>query len=340
MTVEEALEVQRRELAKGGISTTVYRLLNCLLLLLVMSCSKSNEPSPQPQIRFFGVRPAVAPNGKTIVFGSLHSGNSDLYLMDLETSHITKISNTLEREAWPYYAPDGETVIYAVENSDRPGSKICSMNVKTSQARVLTSGDSYDCMPSYSSDGRRIVFARAHQYRPYSMGGYTWDEWDVCVMDPDGSNVQRITTEQFRSISPPYFSNDGSKVLFAGGSTDHAIHIVDLDRNNKLETVLSGSYDTDPVFTPDGRGIFFVSRRVSRKDIFDYELWRMNTSDESLLQLTRIQCYSTSPVFIDADRVLFLSDCARKDRYALQELNLKTGNRRTLLNDVYEDVQE
>ena len=45
------------------------------------------------------------------------------------------------------------------------------------------------------ADGTEIVFARAYRHRPYSMGGWTWDDWDVCVVQSNGTKVRRVTLQ-------------------------------------------------------------------------------------------------------------------------------------------------
>src|SRR5438067_1010664 len=51
-----------------------------------------------------------------------------------------------------------------------------------------------DTAPSLSRDGHRIVFARAARRRPYSMGGTTWDDWDVYTIGVDTARRPRRVT--------------------------------------------------------------------------------------------------------------------------------------------------
>jgi hypothetical protein len=49
------------------------------------------------------------------------------------------------------------------------------------------------------------------------MGGWTWDDWDVYVMQANGSDVRRVTVQKSRTINGARFVNHGRAVLFSGG---------------------------------------------------------------------------------------------------------------------------
>jgi Tol biopolymer transport system component len=107
----------------------------------------------------------------------------------------------------------GDSVIYAA-TKDRPESHLHKISVVGTGGKQLTrDAGTFDRHPTYSRDGAKVAFARAHRHRPYSMGGWTWDDWDIYVMDADGGNVGRLSTNKYYGIGGGEFSPDGKKIF-------------------------------------------------------------------------------------------------------------------------------
>ena len=136
----------------------------------------------------------VSPDGKEIVFPS---PDGDLFILNLESQKVRRLTDTDSEETSPAFSPDGATVVYAAKPKTAKGSMIFSIAPDGANVKQLTDDpEASDVRPAYSRDGSRIVFARAHRHRPYSMGGWTWDDWDVYIMDADGGNLTRVTRSE------------------------------------------------------------------------------------------------------------------------------------------------
>jgi Tol biopolymer transport system component len=111
----------------------------------------------------------VNAKGTALAFSS---ADGDLYLLQLGTRSVDRLTETAAEESTPAFSLDGERVAYSAEVTD--GSKsLFEYSLTSKTTRRLTSEPGvYDLAPSYSSDGSRIVFARAHRLRAYSMGGH------------------------------------------------------------------------------------------------------------------------------------------------------------------------
>ena len=94
----------------------------------------------------------------------------------------------------------------------------------------------------------------------------TWDQ--IYVMDTDGSNLTQLTFDESHK-SWPMWSPDGTKILYVadGGPGPFGtrygldIWVMDADGSNQTNLTLERGADTDPVWTPDGTQIVFVSGR-------------------------------------------------------------------------------
>ena len=180
-----------------------------------------------------------------------------------------------------------------------------------------------------SPDGARIAYVLTHVVYPVNDQLY--------LMQVDGTN-RTLIVEKDAYIIDPYFSLDGSKILFsveygadtyetytinADGShlrllpdgsghsfspdsskilytSSQEIFIIDADGSNK--SVLSDGWE--PMFSPDGSKIIFVSDRNNA-----YGLYIMDVDGSNQTQLTehdaRIDKISFSP---DGSKILFVSE--------------------------------
>lgn len=165
-----------------------------------------------PDIGQRGITFDIAPSGDKIVFTAKGSGTRDLYLLDIQTYRVTRLSDTPAFESEPAFSPDGKWIVYSAWlNPDNPKSPthLFLLNLETKESRQLTSEKELsDSSPVFVLSGSRILFSRAHRVRRYSMGGYVWDRESLYVMHWDGTGLQALPVSRRYSVS-----SDGSDLL-------------------------------------------------------------------------------------------------------------------------------
>ena len=65
----------------------------------------------------------VAPDGRSLVFAGQQGMRCDLFLMDLESENLTRITNDLYNDLQPRFTPDGQSVVFASERSRDPETR-------------------------------------------------------------------------------------------------------------------------------------------------------------------------------------------------------------------------
>ncbi|MCK4427072.1 MAG: PD40 domain-containing protein [candidate division Zixibacteria bacterium] len=127
--------------------------------------------------------------------------------------------------------------------------------------------------------------------------------WDIWVMNSDGSNQTQLTIDQAADFAPA-FSPDGSKIVFVserGGNGD--IWVMNSDGSNPVQLTTDPADDDAPAFSPDGNKIVFESKRSG-----NYDIWLMNLDGSDKTQLTTDSADEWFPTFSpEGNKIAFTS---------------------------------
>jgi TolB protein len=269
-----------------------------------------------------GISFDVSPLGDQIVFTGAGTGIRDLYLLDSGTLQVTRIARTPEYESDPAFSPDGRSVVYSASAALPGPAHLFVRSLEGGSPVQLTPNEPfYDSMPAFSPDGSQIVFVRAHRLRPYSLGGYTWDDEDVYVMNADGTDLRRITRGKYYQLSRPQLARDGKTGVFcADRSMRFDLFRVPVSGDQPPQPLTTDGHSSDPALSRDGSQIVFVSDRAKA---YDYDLYLMDLDGSNLKRLTDNRAHNEHPVITaDGQRVLFLSGTRHRAgmRYSLWEV--------------------
>ena len=113
--------------------------------------------------------------------------------------------------------------------------------------RLTHSASDNDRFPTWSPDGRHIAFS-------------SWrdgDDYEIYVMEADGSNPRRLTTDSGFS---PTWSPDGRYIAFSSWRDGYSeIYVMDADGSNPRRLTDRSGDNYSPTWSPDGRYIAFSS---------------------------------------------------------------------------------
>jgi TolB protein len=232
------------------------------------------------------------PDGRSILYASTHLGGDacppvpsreqgyvwpiyasyDIFRANADGSNLVRLTKTTGYDAEATIAKDGRIVFTSVRDGDMD---IYSMNGDGTDVRRLTNLPGPDGGPFFSADGSKIVFRGKHPDKGPELDSYFTllkkELWkpaglDVFVMDRDGRNLQQVTKGLGGANWAPFFTPDGTKIIFAsnmkdprGGNFD--LYLINLDGSGLEQVTFSETFDGFPMFSPDGSKLVFASNR-------------------------------------------------------------------------------
>ena len=182
----------------------------------------------------------------------------------------------------------------------------------------VTHDPAHDIAPLWSPDGTRLTFITSRD-----------DNWEVYVIDTDGSNPVNLTNNPAKDYYPSW-SPDGTKIVFRSDRDENPeIYVMDADGSNPTRlTMHTKAYDSRPSWSADGTKIVFYSNRVGNSEIYG-----MDADGGNPIRLTNHDAEEWYPALSpDGRRIAFLSQ--RDGDYGLYVLDRETGNTARLTQGV------
>ena len=251
-----------------------------------------------------------------IAFSSLRDGNYELYTMQPDASHQTRLTQNPGADIDPSWSPDGTRLAFT---SDRDGNpEIYVMNADGSSVVQLTDSPGFNVDPTWSPDGKRIAFTSNR------AGNH-----DIYVMNADGTGQAPLTTDPAPDDNPAW-SPDGATIAFASArSGTSSIYVMGADGSNVRRLTSGPGDDVSPAWPPDGRRIAFASDRDG-----NYEIYVMNADGTEPTRLTRNFAADLDPAWSpDGKAIAFTS--ARDANYEIYAMaDDGSGQTRLTTNEI------
>jgi hypothetical protein len=230
----------------------------------------------------YHLAPALSPDGREVAyFSEATDFFISLWVADVESGRIKRrlvrsgFSTDFESLRFIYsvaaYSPDGRWLAITAKRKERDDIVILDARTgeETRRIRVPLNGV---MNPNWAPDGRRLVFT-----------GFAGGLSDLYIVNTDGSGFDRLTDDRYADLQPAW-SPDGNTIAFVtdrGPDTDFntlefgnyrvALYRLDARTIEPLDHMEQGR-NINPVWSPDGKALAFISDRTGVSNVFLYEL--------------------------------------------------------------------
>jgi Tol biopolymer transport system component len=189
---------------------------------------KDLKPGEEPG---YNAESVFSPDGKNIAFCSDRGGDLDIWVMNDKGKKLKQLTKRLGYEGGPWWSPDGTKIAFRAYYPETEKEK-----------------EEY------------LSLLKQHLIRPSTL--------DLYVMDADGSNVKRITSDSKENIASfaPSWTPDGKALVFSSNRSDprrrkFEVYKINLDGTGLERLTYGEQFDGFPTFSPDGKLFVWASNR-------------------------------------------------------------------------------
>jgi len=240
----------------------------------VLQISKGNYPH---------LSPSFSADGKYVTYTSYQDANPDLYIYEVATGALRKLSGYKGINSGGNFAPSGR--LLAFTGSVNGDADIYTVLPGGGSRKLFIGGSGLDVDPSFSPDGSKIAFVSGRYGNPHIfVASLNWPS----PTDPQVTGDKRLTFAGWYNATPAW-TPEGDKIAFAG--YDKEIDRFDLFMMNpdgsKLERLTLRTGDNErPWFSPNGQNLVFMSNRTNGQNVKSvHQLHVMNRDGSNQRQL-------------------------------------------------------
>jgi Tol biopolymer transport system component len=201
---------------------------------------------------------AFSPDGTQVAFASYGDPRSstgmNIYVMNTDGSEISQLLSMGYDTPHLAWSPNGKLLAFDCLLSSDFGIHVVSLDCIRIQSNCAAAttylGEGTE--PSWSPDGAKIAF-QMNMAQKHGTADY-----DLWVMDADGSNRIDLTPDEFQAWSPAW-SPDGQLIAFEYSRDPQGIYVMRPDGSGR--TFLTDG--SEPAWSSDSRNVVFVSDRDS-----------------------------------------------------------------------------
>lgn len=256
--------------------------------------------------------PSLAPDGDLFVYARKAGDRSRLFLQQVGGGKaVDLLPNSLEGDSQPAVSPDGREIAF---RSERQGGGIFVMGLMGESVRRVTG---FGFNPAWSPDGKEILCATEGVDNPVVR------RHTSLVYRVDLATGRRRLVHKGDAVQPSW-SPHGFRIAYWGisPSGQRVIWTVPAGGGTPVQVTAGDSVDWNPVWSPDGRALYFASDRSGVTN-----LWRQPVDERSGRVLGEPEPVTTSSQMSmllslsrDGRRLVYASDETRSilERVALE----------------------
>jgi Tol biopolymer transport system component len=241
--------------------------------------SEAAPAAPAPSLNFTQLTdqpgqelyPSLSPDGKALVYAARGaSGDWNIYWQRVGGRNPRNLTeNSPADDMQPAFSPDGEYIVF---RSEREQGGLFIMGATGESVRRLTD---FGFFPTWSSDGREVSFSTEGFSDPNTRRLSPSMIW---VVNVSTGERRQLTDAKTGDAAQPAWSPDGARIAYwgkhKGGQRD--IWTIPARGGDPTPVTDDAAFDWNPVWSPDGRFLYFASDRGGSMN-----LWRVPLEEQT-----------------------------------------------------------
>jgi len=215
--------------------------------------------------------PALSPDGNTLAYASNSSGQYKLYYRQIAGGRINSLTEDFPgNHRWPRYSPNGTEIAFFNED----GIYIMPSFGGQPRLQVESTSDGRVESPAWSPDGKQLAYVQGERFINIltieSRDTKTIAEIDVAhslSWSPDGLHIALVSGNR--------------RFVFGaiGNQAPSSIVVISVNDGEKIQLIDNGSMNMSPVWSPDGKNLFYVSNVDGNRDVYYLPVSDSGTAD-------------------------------------------------------------
>ncbi len=201
-----------------------------------------------------------SPDGKEIAFSEDRGNGYQIFVTDANTGFVCRQLTSSAQDYSPVFSPDKKTIYFA--RAEDQGSSIWSCTVDNGMLSSYTSGLNPSIVKL--ADGSTAILCT----RINGEGN-----GEIWLFDAAKGTEKCVISDLEHSFTTPALSPDGRWIVCTGSSAiplddkgrkyyhNTDIYLVSLDGSLVRQLTFHAANDLSPVWSPDGKFIYFISER-------------------------------------------------------------------------------
>ena len=204
--------------------------------------------------------PAISPDGQTVVYAGDADGTFDIYTRRVSGVNAFNLTaNSPDDDLQPAFSADGERIVF---RSERDGGGIFIMGATGEQVRKVAA-EGFN--PAFSPDGSQVVVSSYSLVDPRNVG-----PGDLFVFDIESGERRELLGGSY-AFRPQWSPGGGRIAYFGSDGGQRDIWTIDASGGEPLRVTDAPSLDWNPVWSADGRYLYFASDRAGGTSV----IWRV-----------------------------------------------------------------
>jgi Tol biopolymer transport system component/predicted Ser/Thr protein kinase len=270
----------------------------------------------QPGAELF---PSLSPDGNSFIYAGRDSDNWDIYFQRVGSTVPANLTTDSEADdTQPAFSPDGQRIAF---RSEREGGGIFVMGASGESVRRITD---FGYHPAWSPDGSEIVCSTISPQRPEVRPTVHSELYIVNIT----TSQKRLLAKDVYDAVQPHWSPHGHRIAFWGmtPASWRDIYTISSDGTGIVQITNDAALDWNPVWSPDGEYLYFVSDRGGSMNV-----WRVPMDEETGKALRAPEPVTASSAYVSH---ISLAGNGRRVSFAQQ---LRTGN---VSRSIFDPIRE